>query len=153
MNTQIFHFNMYDLKGHWRSILALTQPFPYWMVRWCFTPKLCVFLFLSISILFSIPLSFSYSFSISLFCSMQTFIYILKGHMWPLLCRVIFNDIQIFWSNYNLNLFFLTLTYVLMTTFCPCFNLNLRSYGQLFVLVLIKGYISTVIPSKNANII
>ena len=57
------------------------------MVRWCFPPKLYVFLFLSLSISFSIPLSFSLSISLStsLFCSMQTLIYILKGHMRPLL--------------------------------------------------------------------
>ena len=46
-------------------------------------------LFLLLSISFSIPLSFSYSLfislSTSLFCSMQTLIYILKGHMRPLL--------------------------------------------------------------------
>ena len=86
--------------------------------RWCFPPKLCLFLsFFSLSISFSIPLSFSYSLSISLstslFCSMQTLIYILKGHMRPLLCRVIFKNSQIFWSNYNL---------------------DLRSYGQLLSL-------------------
>ena len=61
-------------------------------------------LFLSLSISFSIPLSFSYSLSISL--STSLFCYILKGHMRPLLCRVIFNDFQIFWSNYNLVFFY-----------------------------------------------
>ena len=77
-------------------------------------------LFLSLSISFSIPLSFSHSLSISLstslFCSMQTLIYILKGYLRPLLCRVILNDFQIFYQ-------ITTLTYS---------NLNLRSYGQLF---------------------
>ena len=83
------------------------------MVRWCFPPKLYVFFsFFSLSISFSIPLS------TSLFCSMQTIIYILKGHMRPLLCSVIFNDFQIFWSNYNL---VLTLTYILMDNFLPLF--------------------------------
>ena len=92
----------------------------------------CVYLFLSLSISFSLPLSFSYSLSISLstslFCSMQTLIYILKGHTRPFLCRVSFNNFQIFWSNYNLDLQILSL-----------FNLNLRSYGQLFVLVYIQN--------------
>ena len=50
--------------------------------------------------------SLSISLSISIFCSMQTLIYVLKGHMRPLLCRVIINDFQIFWSNYNLDLFY-----------------------------------------------
>jgi hypothetical protein len=36
---------------------------------------------------------------------MQTLIFILKGHIRPLLCRVIFNNFQIFWSNYNIILF------------------------------------------------
>ena len=101
------------------------------MVCWCFPPKLCVFLFLSLSILFSIPLSFSYSLSIhislsttSLFCLMQTLIYILKGHMRPLLCCVIFNDFQIFDQ-------ITTLTY---------FNLNLCSYGQLFFVIVYLSF-------------
>ena len=99
------------------------------MFRWCFPPKLCVFLsFFSLSISFSIPLSFSYSLSLyhsftSLFCSLQTLIYILKGHMRPLLCGVIFNDFQIFWSTtltyFNLT-FFLTFFYKIVKNISSC---------------------------------
>ena len=63
-------------------------------LKW-FSP-LCNFLSLSLLISFSFPLSFSYflskSLSTSLFCSMQTLIYILKGHIRPLLCCMIFNN-------------------------------------------------------------
>ena len=84
----------------------------------------CISLSLTLHLVLYSPLSFSYSLSISLstslFCSRQTLIYILKGHMRPLLCRVI---LMIFRSFDQIT----TMTY---------FNLNLRSYGQLFVLVL-----------------
>ena len=92
--------------------------------------------------LFFLSYSLFISLSTSLFCSMQTLIYILKGHMRPLLCCVIFNDFQIFWSNYNLDL----LIYIsqknpsfhLYYFFYIIINLNIRPYGQFFVLVYIK---------------
>ena len=97
-------------------ILALIQPFPFWMVHWCFPPKLNVFLFHSI--LFFIPLSFSYSLFISLstshFCSTWGHFYV----AWFLMIFRSFDQIT-------------TLTY---------FNLNLRSYGQHFVLVFLNKY-------------
>ena len=98
-------------------ILALIQPFPFWMVHWCFPPKLNVFLFHSI--LFFIPLSFSYSLFISLstshFCSTWGHFYV----AWFIMIFRSFDQIT-------------TLTY---------FNLNLRSYGQLFVLVYLYIFI------------
>ena len=39
------------IEGHKNLILALTQPFPYWMVRWCFH------LYLSLSLTLHIVLS------------------------------------------------------------------------------------------------
>ena len=111
MNTQIFYQNKYDLKGQWRSQkftlhLVLSSP---------------LFLLLSLYI----------SLSISLFCHMQKLIYIqqnvfydikydLKGHMRPLLYRMIFKN---FWFFNQIT----TLTYILMDNFCSisrCYNLT-----------------------------
>ena len=66
--------------------------------------------------LFSLP---RLSFTLSLYPSLPpSFAW---GHMRPLLCRVIFNNFQIFWSNYNL---VLTLTYVLTDNFLSLFILH-----------------------------
>ena len=75
----------------------------------------CVDLSLSHSPSCSLFPSLYISLSISLFCSMQKIIYTqrnvfhkinydLKGHVRPLLCRVIFKKFQIFGSNNNLDL-------------------------------------------------
>ena len=103
--------------------------------------ELCVFL----SISFSIPLYLSYSFSISLstslFCSMQTFFYV----AWFLMIFRSFDQITTLFFGYAsipiIPTFFAWwniladnfLWWFLLKIF---FNLNLRSYGQLFVLVL-----------------
>ena len=117
MNTQIIHLNKYHLKGHWShkcsSNFTINPTLPLLDGPLILHSPNCVYLFLSLSISFSLPLTFSYSLyislSTSLFCFMQTLIYIFKGHTRPLLCRVIFNNFQIFWSNYNLDLQILSL--------------------------------------------
>ena len=84
----------------------------------------CISLFLTLHLVLYSPLFLLPFLYIPLylpFCSMQTLIYYLKGHMRPHLCRVI---LMIFRSFDQIT----TLTYF--------FNLNLRSYGKLFVLVL-----------------
>ena len=101
MNTPIFHLNKYDLKGHKSSSNFTVNPtLPLLDGPLILPSPNCLYLFLSLSISFSLPLSFFYSLSISLstslFCSMQTLIYILKVHTRPLLCCVIFNNFQIF---------------------------------------------------------
>ena len=75
MNTQISHFNKYDLKGRSlkvtkvHPILALTQPFPYWMVHWCFPLQI-----VWISLSFSLSLSKSSALSlIALNANLWTF--------------------------------------------------------------------------------
>ena len=93
------------------------QPFPYWMFRWCFPLQIvCISLSLTLHLVLSYPLFLLLSLYIPLyplFFSMQIFIYTqrnvfhkmkydLKGHMRPLLCRVIFKDSQVFWTNFNL---------------------------------------------------
>ena len=62
MNIIIIVWPQRSMKGtNVHPILALTQPFPYWMVRWRFPPLNCVDLTLYL------VLSFSYSLFISLF--------------------------------------------------------------------------------------
>ena len=108
------------------------------MVCWCFPPKLWLFLFLSLSISFSIPLYFSYSLSISLstsiFCSMQTLIYILKvtwGHFyiaWFLMIFRFFIKLQPW--------LILTFTYVLMDNFLSLFKIFLSGHNGVFLIAI-----------------
>ena len=128
MNAQIFHLNKYDLKSHWKTtkvhpILALTQTFPYWMVRWCFPLQIVL-----ISLSQCPSRSLFLLLSSSLFCSMQKIIwtqwnvfhkikYDLKGHIRPLLCRVIEKKIRSFDK-------ITTLTYVFLDNFWPCLTQN-----------------------------
>ena len=137
MNTQIFYLMKYDLKGieghKSLSNFSVNPTLPLMDGPLMLPPNLCVFL--SFLVLYS-PLFLLHSLYIPLFplfCSLQTLIYILKGHMRQLLCHVIFNDFQIFWSNYNLDLFYL----------------NLHSYGQLFVLVLHVSHLPLQNEKKN----
>ena len=99
------------IEGHKSSsILPLTQPFPYWIVRWFPFPLQIVCISLSLShspsrsLFFSLSLTLSLSSSFALCKHLSTQKYDLKGHIRPHLCRVIFKNSQIFWSNYNLNL-------------------------------------------------
>ena len=75
MNTQIFHLKRSLKVTKVHRILTLTQFFPYWMVRWCFSLQIvCISLSLTLHLVL-FPPSFSYSLSISLsislFCFMQ----------------------------------------------------------------------------------
>ena len=125
------------------QIFALTQPFPYWMVRCCF-PLQIVRISLTLHLILSSPLFLLLSLYIPLYLPLllHALIYILKGHMRPLLCRVMFNNFQIFWSNYNL---ILTLTYVLMDNFLSLFliisyalQVCYKSYRRAISLVFFK---------------
>ena len=78
MNMQIFILDKYDLKGHLKvtkvhPILALTKPFPYWKVCWCFTLQIVSISLSHSHILLSSPIFLSLS--ISLFRSMQKLTY------------------------------------------------------------------------------
>ena len=95
------------------------------MVRWCFpyqivwiSQSLSCFLFPSLSLTLSLYPFLSPSFALCThYSTHRKFVlyiyntnffhkmkYDLKGHMRPLLCRVIFESFQIFWSNYNFDL-------------------------------------------------
>ena len=77
------------------SILALTQPFPYWMVS--HSPSLS----LTPSLYPSLSPSFARCKHLS--THRELFLYI---YMRRLFCRLIFKKFQIFWSNYDLDLQF-----------------------------------------------
>ena len=84
----------------------------------------CLYLSHSLSILFFLPHSLSISLSTSLLIlHYSTFLKVTQGHFYVAWFLIIFRSFDQI----------ITLTY----KFCPCFNLNLHSYGQLFVLVSI----------------
>ena len=125
MNRQIFHLIKYDLKGHCRlqksSNFSVNPTLPL-MDGTLMIPSKIVCISLSLTLhLVLYSLYFSFSLSTSLFCSMQTLIYILKGHMRPLLFAWF---LMIFRSFDQIIAFtFLTLTYVLMDNFLSLFRM------------------------------
>ena len=117
---QYFEYQNISFKEVWpqrslkvtkvHPILALTQPFPLMDGPLMLPPQIvCISLFfLTLHLILYSPLFLLLSFYTTLYLSLllyEKLIYILKGHIKPLLCRMIFNDFQIFWSNYNLDLF------------------------------------------------
>ena len=62
MNTQIFYFNKSSKVTKVHPILPLTQPFAYWMVRWCFPLQIvCISLYLYLSLTLHLVLSPSFA--------------------------------------------------------------------------------------------